>query len=91
MEDLNMNRYKLYTGPTLVNGVAARLSASPLLSDVLAGTEHVHLSTYLGPEAVLDLVRAPYGTGFTHRDLQLLSTSWTPESARQRVGGTFGS
>jgi hypothetical protein len=64
-----MNKYKVYTGPTLVNGVAQRMMETGQFAASWAGTEHVYLETYLGYQTVLDLLQKPYGTGFTQRDL----------------------
>jgi hypothetical protein len=95
MEESTMNKYRIYTGPTLVDEVANRLSEYYTVT--IRGTEHAYIETVVdGPNQILDtLTRACNLSGFTLRDIQTLlndvSVNWTPETARMRVGGTFGS
>jgi hypothetical protein len=42
-----MKRYKIYTGPTLVESVAERLRKSPGVEKVLEGTENIYVTCAL--------------------------------------------
>lgn len=61
-----MNRWKLYTGPTLVNYVANRLRTHGV-NVTVEGTEHVYLLTDLDRYQLLNLLPT-----WQPRDLQLL-------------------
>jgi hypothetical protein len=58
-----MNRYRIYTGPTIVKQVAEKLRA--LNIDVfLEGTEHVYVSTSLAIHELLKMLPTWRGADF---------------------------
>jgi hypothetical protein len=66
-----MNRYRLYTGPTRVAGVAKVLRDHGFFVVVL-GTEHVYFeSWHIVPEA-WKLLQDCHVTGFKYQDLQFV-------------------
>jgi hypothetical protein len=62
-----MNKYRVYTGPTLVKSAANRLRGAGLVVTV-EGTEHVHV---LALDVSQVLQALPRG-GWSYRDVQLL-------------------
>jgi len=60
-------RYRVYTGPTLVPVIAARLTDAGL-HVTCEGTEHVHVECADGETALLSLL----GSGFSYRDVARL-------------------
>jgi hypothetical protein len=64
-----MNHYKVYTGPTLVQGTAAALRRAGY-TVTLEGTQHVYLDTTDGAGAVLETLRAHTGPGWNLNDVQ---------------------
>lgn len=66
---MTLNKYRVYTGPTLVDDVAAYLT--DYFNTVTAGTEWVYVVTTLTAEDVLRQVNTKF-SGFTARDVQTL-------------------
>jgi hypothetical protein len=64
-----MNKFRVYTGPTLSEPVAWYLQDH--FNTVTAGTEHVYVLTTKTGEDVLATLKAKY-SGFTYRDVQAL-------------------
>lgn len=64
-----MNRYKLYTGPTLVQHVANLLLLAGY-SDVFQGTENVYFRSSLNTQGAYAQLKLDGVTGFRYTDLR---------------------
>lgn len=64
-----MNRYRVYTGPTLVLPIAERLRACDTLHVTLEGTAHVYVTA---EDAHCTLATLGRGRGWNLRDIQEL-------------------
>jgi hypothetical protein len=62
-------RFRIYTGPTLVESVATHLREA--YSRVLAGTENVYVYTTADRDMVLAKLRTKF-SGFKLQDIQLI-------------------
>ena len=82
-EEQPVKKYRVYTGPTLVQQTAEKLRAAGC-NVTIEGTEHVHFTTDKPREEVLQLLREPNqaGTGavgWSDRDIK--------EASKKRAGG----
>jgi hypothetical protein len=66
---VSMNRYAIYTGPTIVNHVAACLNDQDDITVTVKGTAHVYVETMYSPEYVLGVMRS-IGCGWTLSDIR---------------------
>jgi hypothetical protein len=66
-----MNRFAIYTGPTLVQWVAEKLRQKEDITVTIEGTAHVHVATPYSRDYVLGLMPS-IGSGWTHRDIRQL-------------------
>ena len=66
-----MNRYRLYTGPTLVQHVANLLLLHGYFS-VFQGTEHVYFESWHTLPEAWKLLQDCHVTGFKYQDLQFV-------------------
>ncbi len=66
-----MNTYRLYTGPTLVEGIAQILRDHGYFG-VFQGTAHVFFDSWHTQPEAWKLLKDCHVTGFEYQDLQLI-------------------
>ena len=66
-----MNRFAIYTGPTLVATVAKKLGEHGDITVTTEGTAHVYIETPYTHEYILRLMPS-IGSGWTSRDIRKL-------------------
>lgn len=74
---MRLKRFRIYTGPTIVNQVADYFKSLSTYSQVFAGTQHVHMVTdycHEREDILRDVKR--YGSGWTMSDIQHLGNNY---------------